>query len=33
MDGKASGEAFLVFHNRDGIERALKMDKEKLGSR
>lgn len=33
MDGKASGEAFVVFHSLEGLRRALALDKQKMRDR
>jgi hypothetical protein len=33
MDGKASGEAFVVFNSFEGVKKALQLDKEKMRDR
>jgi len=33
MDGRSSGEAFVVLHSHDAVRQALMQDKQKMGSR
>jgi hypothetical protein len=33
MDGKASGEAFVVFNSNEGVKKALELDKQKMRDR
>lgn len=33
MDGRSSGEAFVVLHSQDAVRQAMMQDKQKMGSR